>query len=194
MATPDLCRVERCTPSKAISRTSPASRPWATPNPVPTLAQVIDKIANYEPEIDASHPFFREVLQALGIDREPNSANIDEIGEDLTKMGHGALAITMTGSAVASAGIPNISSAVASSVVLRTIDEHTPGPLADAAARLHALVLGESVLPVIEGLLDPADLDNAPDPGGIDCRCPAGGCKGHGQRRPRRHASLCGRA
>ena len=45
-----------------MGRSGHASRPWATPNPVPTLAQVIDKIAAYEPEIDASHPFFREVL------------------------------------------------------------------------------------------------------------------------------------
>lgn len=98
---------------------------------------------------------------------------VERILGGLTTLVAGALAITMTGSAVASAGIPNISSAVASSVVLRTIDEHTPAPLADAAARLHALVLGESVLPVIEGLLDPADLDNAPDPGGIDLASPA---------------------
>jgi len=90
----------------------------------------------------------------------------------LTTLVAGALAVAMTGSAVASAGIPNVSSAVASSVVLRTIDEYTPAPLADAAARLHALVLGESVLPTIEGLLDPADLDNAPDPGGIDLSSP----------------------
>lgn len=78
-----------------MGRSGHASRPWATPNPVPTLAQVIDKIANYEPEIDASHPFFAEVLKALGIDRTPNAANIDEIGEELTATGHGALAITM---------------------------------------------------------------------------------------------------
>ena len=49
-----------------------ASRPWATDNPVPTLAEVIDKIAAYEPEIDVSHPFFREVLEALGVEQAPN--------------------------------------------------------------------------------------------------------------------------
>ncbi len=75
-------------------RSGHASRPWATPNPVPTLAKVIDKIAAYEPEIDASHPYFREVLQALGIDREPNSANIDSIADELAAKGHESLGIT----------------------------------------------------------------------------------------------------
>ena len=75
-----------------MGRSGHASRPWATPNPVPTLAQVIDKIANYEPEIDASHPYFREVLEAFGIDRAPNSENIDRLADELAAMGHESLA------------------------------------------------------------------------------------------------------
>ncbi|WP_309127448.1 MarP family serine protease [Microbacterium sp.] len=90
----------------------------------------------------------------------------------LTALVAGTLAIAMTGAAVASAGVPVVSSAVASSVVLRTIDRYTPAPLAEAAARLHALVLGDSVLPTIEGLLDPQDLDAAPDAGAIDIATP----------------------
>mgnify|MGYP006192198619 CR=1 FL=1 len=31
-----------------MGRSGHASRPWATPNPVPTLAQVIDKIATMD--------------------------------------------------------------------------------------------------------------------------------------------------
>lgn len=77
-----------------MGRSGHASRPWATPNPVPTLAQVIDQIAAYEPEIDASHPYFREMLAALGIDRQPNAENIDRIADELTAMGHQALGIT----------------------------------------------------------------------------------------------------
>jgi acetylornithine deacetylase/succinyl-diaminopimelate desuccinylase-like protein len=77
-----------------MGRSGHASRPWATPNPVPTLAQVIDKIAAYEPEIDASHPFFREVLEAFGIDRQPNSENIDRLADELAAMGHESLAWT----------------------------------------------------------------------------------------------------
>lgn len=84
----------------------------------------------------------------------------------------GTLAIAMTGAAVASAGIPVVSSTVASSVVLRAIDQYTPPPLAEAAARLHALVLGDSVLPAIDGLLGPGDLDAAPDPSPIDLDSP----------------------
>lgn len=90
----------------------------------------------------------------------------------LTTLVAGTLAIAMAGAAVASAGIPVVSSAVASSVVLRTIDRYTPAPLAEAASRLHALMLGESVLPTIDGLLDPGDLDVAPDPGEIDVASP----------------------
>lgn len=93
---------------------------------------------------------------------------VERILGGLTTVVAATLAITMTGAAVASAGIPMVSSAVASSVVLRTIDRYTPAPLAEAAARLHALVLGDSVLPTIEGLLDPQDLDSAPDAGDID--------------------------
>jgi len=47
-------------------RSGHASRPWAADNPVPVLAEAIQRIAAYEPEIDVSHPFFREVLSALG--------------------------------------------------------------------------------------------------------------------------------
>ena len=77
-----------------MGRSGHASRPWATPNPVPTLAQVIDKIAAYEPEIDASHPFFHEVLQAFGIDRAPNAENIDRLADELAEMGHESLSWT----------------------------------------------------------------------------------------------------
>ncbi len=50
-------------------RSGHASRPWAADNPVPVLAEAIQRIAAYEPEIDVSHPFFREVLSAMGVNR-----------------------------------------------------------------------------------------------------------------------------
>ena len=77
-----------------MGRSGHASRPWASDNPVPVLAQVIDKIVAYEPEIDASHPFFQEVLEALGIDRTPNAENIDRIADELAARGHEALGTT----------------------------------------------------------------------------------------------------
>ncbi|UWF76997.1 MULTISPECIES: MarP family serine protease [Microbacterium] len=78
------------------------------------------------------------------------------------------LAVVLAGAGVASAGIPVVSSAVASSTVLRTIDGMTPEPLDEAMARLHEAVLGDTVLPTIDGLLDDSDLSIAPDAGEID--------------------------
>ncbi len=79
----------------------------------------------------------------------------------------GVLAVSLAGAGVVSAGIPVVSSAVASSTVLRTIDRLTPDVLTDAMARLHAAVLGDTVLPTIDGLLDDDDLAVAPDPDAI---------------------------
>jgi acetylornithine deacetylase/succinyl-diaminopimelate desuccinylase-like protein len=78
-----------------MGRSGHASRPWAADNPVPVLAEVIDKIAAYEPEIDVSHPFFREVLEALGEERTPNPENIDRIVDDLRANGQEAIAYTL---------------------------------------------------------------------------------------------------
>ncbi len=65
-------------------RSGHASRPWAADNPVPVLAEAIQRIQAYEPEIDVSHPFFREVLSALGITQAPTAENIDRIADSLT--------------------------------------------------------------------------------------------------------------
>src|SRR6266545_534711 len=65
-------------------RSGHASRPWAADNPVPILAEAIERIVAYEPEIDVSHPFFREVLSALGITQAPTAENIDRIADSLT--------------------------------------------------------------------------------------------------------------
>lgn len=83
-----------------------------------------------------------------------------------------ALAITMVGSSIASAGVPGLSATVASSTVLRSIEKYVPAPVAEAAARLNALVFGESGLPSLEGLLQPGDLDAAPDPAPIELSSP----------------------
>ncbi|WP_345750923.1 MarP family serine protease [Microbacterium rhizophilus] len=81
-----------------------------------------------------------------------------------------ALAIALTGSGIASAGIPVVSSAVSSSSALRTIDRITPAPVSEAMARLHAAVLGDTVLPTIDGLLGAVDTDVAVD---VDTNAPA---------------------
>lgn len=84
-----------------------------------------------------------------------------------------SLALVLTGAGVAAAGIPFVSSAVASSNVLRAIDRVTPEPLAEGMARLHSAVLGDTVLPTIDGLLDDVDLSPAPDTGNIETDSPA---------------------
>jgi acetylornithine deacetylase/succinyl-diaminopimelate desuccinylase-like protein len=64
-------------------RSGHASRPWAADNPVPVLAEAIQRITAYEAEIDVSHPFFREVLSALGVKQAPTAENIDRIADSL---------------------------------------------------------------------------------------------------------------
>src|SRR5713226_8332698 len=87
--TPDGLLYEVCTGEKGRleahitrqGRSGHASRPWAADNPVPVLAEAIQRIAAYEPEIDVSHPFFREVLQAFGVKHAPTAENIDRIAD-----------------------------------------------------------------------------------------------------------------
>jgi acetylornithine deacetylase/succinyl-diaminopimelate desuccinylase-like protein len=57
--------------------------PWRSDNPVPVIAEAIRRVMAYEPEIDVSHPFFREVLSALGIKQAPTAENIDRIADGL---------------------------------------------------------------------------------------------------------------
>jgi acetylornithine deacetylase/succinyl-diaminopimelate desuccinylase-like protein len=78
-------------------RSGHASRPWAADNPVPVLAEAIQRIQAYEPEIDVSHPFFREVLSALGVSQTPTAENIDRIADGLAAE-HKALGPTLKAS------------------------------------------------------------------------------------------------
>lgn len=83
----------------------------------------------------------------------------------------GALAVTFAGTAIASAGIPGLSPAFASSAVLRTVDRLTPDPLQEAMARLHSDVFADTVLPAIQG--PDVDLDAQPPAGEVDVDTPA---------------------
>jgi acetylornithine deacetylase/succinyl-diaminopimelate desuccinylase-like protein len=65
-------------------RSGHASRPWTADNPVPVLADAIQRIQAYDAEVDVSHPFFREVLSALGVAQAPTAENIDRIADGLT--------------------------------------------------------------------------------------------------------------
>jgi acetylornithine deacetylase/succinyl-diaminopimelate desuccinylase-like protein len=79
-----------------LGRSGHASRPWAADNPVPVLAEAIQRIQAYQPEVDVSHPFFREVLAALGVSQAPTAENIDRIADGLTE--HPALGTTLKAS------------------------------------------------------------------------------------------------
>ena len=72
-------------------RSGHASVPWRADNPVPLLAEAIQRIGAYEPEIDVSHPFFREVLSAIGVKQTPTAENIDRIADGLEDKALGTL-------------------------------------------------------------------------------------------------------
>ncbi len=72
------------------------------------------------------------------------------------------LAISFVGGALVSTGTPVVSSALASSAVLRTIDAGTPAPVRAALAQLRGSVFDEG-LPTLGRLLEPAVTPEAPD-------------------------------
>ncbi|WP_105566640.1 MarP family serine protease [Microbacterium halophytorum] len=72
-----------------------------------------------------------------------------------------ALVLAAVGSTVASAGIPVVSSAVASSTTLRTIERYTPAPFAEAVARLRSVVVDDA-LPALGGAI--AESTTVPEP------------------------------
>ena len=72
-----------------------------------------------------------------------------------------ALALALIAPAIVVAGIPVISSAVASSYMLRAIDAVTPAPVDAALAQLRGAVLDDG-LPRLGELLGPATVDPAP--------------------------------
>lgn len=71
------------------------------------------------------------------------------------------LALALVAPAIAVAGIPVVSSAVASSALLRGIEAATPDPLAAALAQLRGAVLDDG-LPGLGELLGPGTADPAP--------------------------------
>lgn len=71
------------------------------------------------------------------------------------------LALALVAPAIAAAGIPGVSSAVASSNILRGIEAATPAPVAAALAQLRSAVLDDT-LPGLGVLLGPGTVDPAP--------------------------------
>jgi S1-C subfamily serine protease len=71
----------------------------------------------------------------------------------------GVAIVTFGGAGLVSAGIPGVSSTVASSQVLRQLDRLTPVPVDDAVAQLRSQVVGALPMPTIQ--TPPAGLDSA---------------------------------
>lgn len=71
----------------------------------------------------------------------------------------GVAIVTFGGAGLVSAGIPGVSSTVASSQVLRQLDRATPAPVDDAVAQLRSQVVGALPMPTIQ--TPPAGLDSA---------------------------------
>ena len=72
-----------------------------------------------------------------------------------------ALVLSLLASLVGQLGIPAVSQQVASSTVLRTIDEHTPGPVRAAVTEARDAVGGATGIRQLDELLFPAE--EAPD-------------------------------
>lgn len=101
-----------------------------------------------------------------GVERTPLRA-VDRVLGGVAGIVIAALALSLAGASVTATGMPVVSSAVASSSVLRTIDRITPPPVAMALAELRGFVMDEG-LPALGDLLQtvtpvdipPVDLDD----------------------------------
>lgn len=88
-----------------------------------------------------------------GVDRSAPLKVIDRVLGGALAVVAGALALTMVGSSVQVTGTPGLSSVLASSQVLRTIQELTPRPITDALAQARSAVMDDA-LPRFGDLLD----------------------------------------
>lgn len=88
-----------------------------------------------------------------GVDRRRPLRVIDRILGGALAVLAGALSLSLIGSSIAATGAPLISTAIASSQVLRTIDAFTPRPVTEALARVRSAVLDDG-LPQLGALLD----------------------------------------
>lgn len=105
-------------------------------------------------------------LARRGVERSPLRV-VDRLFGAVASFVIAALATSLVGSTLAAVGIPTVSSAIASSTVLTTIDDLTPDPVAATLARLRGEVLGEALpslgltlAPQSGATADPVSLDD----------------------------------
>lgn len=88
-----------------------------------------------------------------GVDRSAPLRVIDRILGGALSVVAAALALTMVSASIGGTGTPGVTSALASSQVLRTIEDLTPRPLAEALAQARSVVVNDA-LPMLGELLD----------------------------------------
>jgi len=92
-------------------------------------------------------------LMRRGVDRSTPLRVVDRVLGGALAVLAGALSLSLISSSVAATGTPGISTALASSQVLRAIDAVTPRPVAETLARVRSAVLDDG-LPQLGVLLD----------------------------------------
>jgi S1-C subfamily serine protease len=92
-------------------------------------------------------------LMRHGVDRSTPLRVVDRVLGGALAVLAGALSLSLISSSVAATGTPGISTALASSQVLRAIDAVTPRPVAETLARVRSAVLDDG-LPQLGVLLD----------------------------------------
>jgi S1-C subfamily serine protease len=92
-------------------------------------------------------------LLRRGVDRSTPLRVVDRVLGGALAVLAGALSLSLIASSVAATGTPGISTALASSQVLRAIDAVTPRPVAETLARVRSAVLDDG-LPQLGELLD----------------------------------------
>ncbi|MDF2491956.1 MAG: colicin production protein [Microbacterium sp.] len=102
-----------------------------------------------------------------------------------------ALAMSLVGQAVAVTGIPIVSSAVGSSVVLRTIDDLTPRPVDETLAQVRSVVIDDG-LPQLGALFD--QIPTGPTAAPVDLDDPALSASAQSVARIAGTAYSCGRS
>lgn len=122
-----------------------------------------------------------------GVERTP-LRGIDRFLGAVVGVIAGALAITLTGTSLAAIGMPGVSSALSSSVVMRTIEQLTPEPVARALAEVRGAVVDEG-LPALGNLLT---VGQAPSIGAIDLDDPELAAAGASVARVSGTAFACG--
>ncbi len=96
-----------------------------------------------------------------GVDRAAPLRVIDRVLGGVLAVLVGALTLSMVGSTLAKTGTPVVSTALASSQVLRAIDTITPAPVDEALARVQSAVMDQGI-PQLGRLLDQEVQPTAP--------------------------------